>query len=488
MTIKDLEAALGMTRANIRYYEKEGLLSPSRMENGYRDYTQEDLATLQKIKLLRRLQFSVEEIRAFQSGAKDLSAALHDQEARLQKEAADLLAARDLCKQMEAERVCYRSMDAQKYLAQVEELERQGRRFQTVEADVLPTVAYHPWLRLFARGLDFTLYRSFLLIGLIVGARTVPESHPMVLLILSYFTWGVAALVEPLLLCTWGTTPGKWLLGLKLRDADGQKLSLSQAAHRLFGVFSQGEGYGIPIYSIYRNWKSAQACLEGEVLPWDEGLAYTLRDEKPLRAVAAVAAQVACVALVLWVMICNTVLPRHRGELTVAQFAANYNELAARYHFSTSYLLDETGRWEAPGSHGGVTANVEVDGAMIPDLNYSQPPDFTYTLEEGHIRSVTLTYHSAAWAIQPDFGSQRSVAALALLGAQREMTPFAWGEQADALLKRMGETETGTLTVYGLTLESKLTYSGYEASWWGDYLPLPDQPRSFDLTFTATVS
>ena len=36
MTIKELEEAVGMTRANIRFYEQEGLLSPARSANGYR--------------------------------------------------------------------------------------------------------------------------------------------------------------------------------------------------------------------------------------------------------------------------------------------------------------------------------------------------------------------------------------------------------------------------------------------------------------------
>ena len=60
MTIKDLEERTGLSRANIRFYEKEGLLSPLRRENGYREYTEEDVQTLQRIKLLRSLQFSIE--------------------------------------------------------------------------------------------------------------------------------------------------------------------------------------------------------------------------------------------------------------------------------------------------------------------------------------------------------------------------------------------------------------------------------------------
>ena len=43
MTIREIEALSGMTRANIRFYESEGLLTPSRAENGYRDYSQSDL-------------------------------------------------------------------------------------------------------------------------------------------------------------------------------------------------------------------------------------------------------------------------------------------------------------------------------------------------------------------------------------------------------------------------------------------------------------
>ena len=34
MTVKELDRTLGMSRANIRFYEKEGLLSPLRLERG----------------------------------------------------------------------------------------------------------------------------------------------------------------------------------------------------------------------------------------------------------------------------------------------------------------------------------------------------------------------------------------------------------------------------------------------------------------------
>ena len=43
MHIKDIETRTGLSRANIRYYEQEGLVHPVRARNGYRDYSQEDL-------------------------------------------------------------------------------------------------------------------------------------------------------------------------------------------------------------------------------------------------------------------------------------------------------------------------------------------------------------------------------------------------------------------------------------------------------------
>ncbi len=52
-----------VTERTLRYYDKVGLLKPSFiLENGYRQYSKEDLLQLQKILLLRNLGFSIEEI------------------------------------------------------------------------------------------------------------------------------------------------------------------------------------------------------------------------------------------------------------------------------------------------------------------------------------------------------------------------------------------------------------------------------------------
>ena len=50
MTIKDVEEQTGLSRSNIRFYEKEKLIEPSRNEsNGYRDYSENDVENIKKI-------------------------------------------------------------------------------------------------------------------------------------------------------------------------------------------------------------------------------------------------------------------------------------------------------------------------------------------------------------------------------------------------------------------------------------------------------
>ena len=104
MNIRDIEARLGIPRASVRYYEKEGLLHPRRGSNNYRDYSQEDLETLQKIRLLRELDMPVETIRAVQAGEVPLSGALERQAALLESESSRLDHARAVCRAMAEEK------------------------------------------------------------------------------------------------------------------------------------------------------------------------------------------------------------------------------------------------------------------------------------------------------------------------------------------------------------------------------------------------
>ena len=80
MTIKELEERTGLLRANIRFYEEEGLLSPVRLANGYRDYSEEDLNWVELAKCMRSAGITVEAmieyVSLFQQGDSTISARL----------------------------------------------------------------------------------------------------------------------------------------------------------------------------------------------------------------------------------------------------------------------------------------------------------------------------------------------------------------------------------------------------------------------------
>lgn len=72
MKINQAAELAGITSKNIRFYEDQGLIAPARdASNGYRDYSMENVEQLCRIKLLRMLGISCENIRRLQSGELD---------------------------------------------------------------------------------------------------------------------------------------------------------------------------------------------------------------------------------------------------------------------------------------------------------------------------------------------------------------------------------------------------------------------------------
>ena len=64
MKIGEVASITGLTAGNIRFYEKEHLISPQKSDsNGYRDYSEAEVEQLMKIKLLRMIGVPVKEIR-----------------------------------------------------------------------------------------------------------------------------------------------------------------------------------------------------------------------------------------------------------------------------------------------------------------------------------------------------------------------------------------------------------------------------------------
>lgn len=98
MNINELERLTGITKQNIRFYEKKGLLHPARnSENNYREYTKEDLTRLKAVKLLRKLDLPLENIRKILQDEELLSEALSQHLKTLQEKQQELSACIDVC-------------------------------------------------------------------------------------------------------------------------------------------------------------------------------------------------------------------------------------------------------------------------------------------------------------------------------------------------------------------------------------------------------
>lgn len=87
MLRNEIQNKTGLTRKAIEYYEEKGLINPQKTENGYRDYSENDLEVLIKVSLFRKLGISVTEIEDYLStGISSLSSVLRRKQHQLEVE------------------------------------------------------------------------------------------------------------------------------------------------------------------------------------------------------------------------------------------------------------------------------------------------------------------------------------------------------------------------------------------------------------------
>ena len=453
MTIGELEALLDMPRASIRFYEQEGFIHPKREANNYRDYSEEDADTLRKVKLLRQLGLSLEDIRQAQRGERPLASLLAEQEAALARQRADLDWAGQVCRAMREDGVDFATLDAPRYLNRLNRPADQPGFFD-LRSDAAPTVS-HPWRRFFARSLDLGLCSLLWMAVCLFLFRWHPDNTWPIRLLNSYVAYGILLVLEPILLCTWGYTPGKWIFGLAVRNPLGQKLTWGKAVDRTWGVFARGEGYGIPFYRLWRKYKCYCQCKDGEPEAWEEDTSYTIRDTRVRRCWGFVAARAALIGLSVFLAF-QSMLPIHRGPLTPEQYAANVNDMMRILGDDSPVYLDDTGHWVQDTTWG--------DGFLM-DLD-GPPPDHQLTVDEdtGLVTAVKLEVArtGAKATAAPIF--QQQVAALCFAAAQRRYNGFTWWSSGilDAIANQ--PFESYTLQAGDVTITQTVETRGYESS------------------------
>lgn len=476
MTIKEIELRSGMTRANIRFYETEGLLSPARNANGYRDYSQTDLAILKRIKLLRLLHMPLEEIKALHTGECQLTDALDRHIAQLHEDVSNLERSETLCETMRGDGVRYETFDAQPYL----DLYLRSAEHPVLElaSDTIPKVRA-PWRRFFARGLDTLIY-SFLWGIFLTLALNIKISNRSAGADLLDMLIGILLMLflEPLQLTLFGTTLGKWILGIRVTDEDGGRLSYGSALARTWSVLCRGYGLHIPVYALVRAWKSYKACDAGETLEWEYDSTMTLKDERGWRVLAYIGVCTASIGvLVLALMLVE--VPRYRGDITAAEFCENYNRLAAYHGIGSGSKLDNTGKWvEVPSDSYTIYIGGDVPA-----------PDFELTETDGVLTGVRfeIELHSADdWA--PSCQNQMILSVLSYVCAQDEFG-FASGRKKELLeLIQNHVFEDYSFTEAGISVTCDVEYSGYmDTVSIGSLWPQEGESQNFSLSFAMEL-
>jgi Tfp pilus assembly protein PilP len=142
------------------------------------------------------------------------------------------------------------------------------------------TNSVRPWTRFFAKQFDIMLW-GLLIYGpmlLLCGVQNVADWGQLILVSIPVSIVGLFLVlqVDAFVMGTFGTTPGKALLKVEVRNAAGNRLSVREAYHRNNDLYAEGFWLGVPVLSIGGLVKSYQRLVSKGATSWDERRGFTV--------------------------------------------------------------------------------------------------------------------------------------------------------------------------------------------------------------------
>jgi uncharacterized RDD family membrane protein YckC len=126
-----------------------------------------------------------------------------------------------------------------------------------------------PWVRYWARSIDIALI--CIIVGIPIGA-ILPDglNNRLVDQLIQFLALTLWIPIEAALIATFGCTPGKALLRVRVSDKNGSNLSFGQALSRSFGVWWKGLGTGlIPFVTLGALLVAHNRLSKNGVTTWD---------------------------------------------------------------------------------------------------------------------------------------------------------------------------------------------------------------------------
>lgn len=474
MLIRELEQETGLERATIRFYEKEGFITPQRAENGYRSYSREDCETLLKIKLLRQLGMPLEKIKGMQQGSEGFSDALNEQISMLEKQIKDSVRAREVCIEIRDHVISYNSLDAKYYL---DELNKRSTDSPQWEPRSVPefhqACAVHPWKRFFARTIDLALLHCVIYFIVSVVLRIRPLNTPIYTVlgfeIVIHLLW---IPIEGLLLHYWGTTPGKWIFGIRIESVNGGTLPISVAMMRSWNILCSGYGLTIPIFTLWRQYRSYREYQENFQLgwdrEWDSEVQFDYYYGSLKKALIGVIAAAYAVTIVWTVN--DRLRPIHRGaDLTVEQIYENYNDLI------------ETLAGEQRGSSAGSGNGVIISIGSKPVGNPTGPD---FVTENNIVRKITYSATYEDIMMLNIFNGYMTNMTVSVAMAQDWMSIFCYDDFANQFSQAI-RAEDGSFTYNNLEIRWQTDATNCEYS--GSMFYAKDSNQPSTVTYTIEL-
>lgn len=135
MNIKAAEERSGVSRQNIRFYEREGLLTPDRNpENDYREYGENHVDILKRIRVMRMVDMPLDQIKQVLEGTLTPAEAAQAQKQKLKQQQEQLAAAIRFCEEW-TEIQSLEALDSDRMIARMEAPENREGLFHQWRED-----------------------------------------------------------------------------------------------------------------------------------------------------------------------------------------------------------------------------------------------------------------------------------------------------------------------------------------------------------------
>ena len=133
MRIGEIAEQTSLSISNIRFYEKKGLIEPTReQQSKYRDYTEEDLKQLKLIILYRKMDIPIESIYSLVKKESSLELVIEQQIQDLLAKQETIQGSIDLCQKV-INNQAFDQLDVDYYLNYVKSEEANGTKFAQID-------------------------------------------------------------------------------------------------------------------------------------------------------------------------------------------------------------------------------------------------------------------------------------------------------------------------------------------------------------------